>query len=36
VGWRGAVFTSVPKKMLFVSASYDGVHQTLLVAGPCV
>ena len=28
VGWRGAVFTSVPKKSVLVSASYDGVHQT--------
>ena len=34
VGWRGAVFTSVPKKIVLDSASYDGVHQTLLVAGP--
>src|SRR5262249_56234947 len=34
VGRRGAVFTSVPKNRMFDSGSYDGVHQTLLVAGP--
>src|SRR5262249_18247760 len=34
VGCRGAVFTSVPKNSVLVSGSYDGVDQTLLVAGP--
>ena len=34
VGWRGALLVSVPKKMVFVAASYDGVDQTVLVAGP--
>src|SRR5262249_14743303 len=34
VGWRGAVLTSVPKKIVLLSASYEGVDQTLLVAGP--
>src|SRR5437764_8705145 len=34
VGFRGAVFTSVPKNKVLVSESYDGVDQTLLVAGP--
>src|SRR5262245_535098 len=35
VGCRGAMLTSVPKKMLLDSASYVGVDHTLLVAGPC-
>src|ERR1051325_32889 len=34
VGFRGAVFTSVPKNNVLDSGSYDGVDQTLLVAGP--
>src|SRR5438552_12333818 len=34
VGFRGAVFTSVPKNNVSESGSYDGVDQTLLVAGP--
>src|SRR5438477_12013726 len=34
VGLRGAVFTSVPKNNVWESGSYDGVDQTLLVAGP--
>src|SRR5881394_470619 len=34
VGRRGAVLTSVPKKIVPDSASYEGVLQTLLVAGP--
>ena len=34
VGRRGAVLTSVPKKIVPVSASNDGVLQTELVAGP--
>ncbi len=35
VGWRGAVLTSVPKKIVSDSASNEGVLQTELVAGPC-
>ncbi len=34
VGRRGAVFTSVPKKMVPSSSSNEGVLQTELVAGP--
>ncbi|MEJ7638508.1 MAG: hypothetical protein WKF75_11180 [Singulisphaera sp.] len=34
VGRLGAVFTSVPKYRVLVSGSYEGVDQTLLVAGP--
>ena len=34
VGRRGAVFTSVPKKIVPVFASNDGVLQIELVAGP--
>ena len=34
VGFRGALLVSVPKKIVFVAASYDGVDQTVLVAGP--
>ena len=34
VGRRGAVLTSVPKKIVPDSASNDGVLQTELVAGP--
>src|SRR5262245_38812695 len=34
VGRGGAVLTSVPKYRVFDSGSYDGVDQTLLVAGP--
>src|SRR5262249_34504721 len=34
VGRRGAVLTSVPKKIVPESASNEGVHQTELVAGP--
>ena len=34
VGRRGAVLTSVPKKIVPESASNEGVLQTLLVAGP--
>ena len=34
VGRRGAVLTSVPKKIVPVSASNEGVLQTELVAGP--
>ena len=34
VGRRGAVFTSVPKKSVPDSASYEGVLQIVLVAGP--
>src|SRR5688572_10714514 len=34
VGRRGAVLTSVPKNIVPDSASYEGVLQTLLVAGP--
>ena len=36
VGRRGAVLTSVPKKIVPVSASNDGVLQTELVAGPVI
>ena len=34
VGRRGAVLTSVPKKIVPDSASNEGVLQTELVAGP--
>ena len=34
VGRRGALLVSVPKKMVLVAASNDGVPQTVLVAGP--
>ena len=34
VGRRGAVFTSVPKNSVPDSASYEGVLQIVLVAGP--
>src|SRR5262245_15585473 len=34
VGRRGALLVSVPKKIVFVAASNDGVPQTVLVAGP--
>src|SRR5262245_22252944 len=36
VGCLGAVFTSVPKNSELLAASYVGVDQTLLVAGPDV
>ena len=36
VGRRGAVLTSVPKKIVPVSASNDGVLQIELVAGPVI
>src|SRR5688572_21368056 len=35
VGRLGAVLTLVPKKSVLVPGSYEGVDQTLLVAGPC-
>src|SRR6516164_311367 len=34
VGCRGALLVSVPKKMVREAVSYDGVDQTVLVAGP--
>src|SRR5690242_16089194 len=34
VGRRGAVLVSVPKKTVPDAASYEGVDQTVLVAGP--